>query len=334
MNALTKETGLADRDVSLSSEEVPSIDGKKPEARFVRVTPEIARAWLSQNHDQQRNIRENRIERYASQMSKGLWKISSDGIAFDTNGKLINGQHRLQSVVESDEPEWMLVVWNLDPETKKYIDEGIKRTPSDTLTVHGFEDPMHVAAAVRLVIFWRQGNLRHCAEYNAIQNYEIVQAAETCSPRIYESVDFAAQFKTEEIKPPRSLITFAHFLYEPTYGRKAVDALEKICTGDRIDPSQWGSGTSPAKLVRKEFIEEFKNDDKEVARHEKVAYLIKGMNWQCNDEEKSRLRYRETDKFPAPRIDPLPEFAPALGGEDGEPEEKETLEPEPELQSA
>lgn len=316
---LKKETGLEKHNLKLTSEDLPTIEGKAPQARFVKVTPEIARTWLSKNHDQQRNIRDSRIKRYASQMTNGRWKISSDGIAFDTNGDLINGQHRLKAVVESGQEEWMLVVWNLDPETRKYIDEGLKRNPGDALTVHGFNDPMHVAAAVRLVIFWRRNELRRCAEYNAIQNYEIVQAAETCTPRIYDSVDWSGNFENTNVIP-RSLHTFAHFLYEPTYGSKAEEALEKICTMERIDSSQWGgeNDKSPAKLVNDMLTDE----DKDLERHQKLAYLIKGMNWYCNGEGRSRLRFRKQDKFPVPAVDELPEYR----GEDGSSKQDDLFE--------
>jgi hypothetical protein len=65
------------------------------------VTPELATEMLSRNVDNQRQLKTKTIERYASDMSSGDWRLTHQGVAFDAAGHLCDGQHRLSAVVAS-----------------------------------------------------------------------------------------------------------------------------------------------------------------------------------------------------------------------------------------
>lgn len=73
------------------------------QSKVVDVTPRIAEAWLKKN-TKNRSIRKHLLERYASDMRSGLWKLTGEPIIFNCDGTLIDGQHRLQSVVLAEKP--------------------------------------------------------------------------------------------------------------------------------------------------------------------------------------------------------------------------------------
>jgi len=98
------------------------------------ITPEYASEVLRLQNGRNRTIREYRVVNLAFAMENGQWKTeSNDAICFDTNGQLINGQHRLSAVVLTGKPIEMLVGRNLPSESFSVIDTGAKRTGADFL---------------------------------------------------------------------------------------------------------------------------------------------------------------------------------------------------------
>lgn len=76
------------------------------------VTPALAARWLEKNHPSNRPVAWRRVEAFANDMRMGAWKLTHQGICFDADGYLIDGQHRLQAVANADVAVLMLVVRN------------------------------------------------------------------------------------------------------------------------------------------------------------------------------------------------------------------------------
>jgi hypothetical protein len=294
--------------------------GGDPGSTVLEVTPDLARKWLARNHPpsktdnpSNRPIRRHRIERYAKMMERSeKWTVTPDAIGFDVDGKLTNGQHRLMAIVESGEPQRMIVGWNLPEDSIRHTDVGAKRTPGDALAVEGFDDPIHLASAARLVVLHRRGDLQHCYKYNIVENFEIIRVAEICDQgehnRLQESVRYVGNLRSGkggfEGKARRSLLTFVHFAYWTTYTKPKINEyIEKVAKGE--ETSSWEGGGNPATLMRNEYFSEGDLD-----KETELAYLIKTANAFLNGREMKRLRYRDSDSFPEPEIDTIEEFKP------------------------
>jgi hypothetical protein len=278
-------------------------------ASFETITPARADEWLNKNK-RNRPVRENRVGRYAEQMKRNRWMTSPDAIAFDKEGRLINGQHRLKAITRSGvAQEEVLVVRNLDPDAFKISDVGAKRTASDVLHIEGFKMPQELGATVKLVILWYEGRLEECNLYETVENHQIVDLAEKCTPRIYSSITRIRENKQFlSGRMPRSLLNFAHFAYEPKFGEKADAFTQKVLTGKEITDWTVEGETypSPAKLLRDKLI---KDRSSSVSRKKWLAWLIQSMNWYCLRSPGKRLRYREdTDRFPRPAVETIPEL--------------------------
>ena len=98
--------------------------------QIMLVTPAIAQSFLEKNTDN-RSKRGWWSNSLASMIKRGEWITSHQGVAFDCSGKLIDGQHRLQAIVEANTAVTMLVVTDVPNEAYKIIDCGVKRTLSD-----------------------------------------------------------------------------------------------------------------------------------------------------------------------------------------------------------
>ena len=64
------------------------------------ISPAMAAKWL-ETKAPNRNIIDAVVATYAAMMNQGLWILTPQGIIFDCDGMLIDGQHRLWAIVES-----------------------------------------------------------------------------------------------------------------------------------------------------------------------------------------------------------------------------------------
>jgi len=100
------------------------------------VTPETAKEWLTHNKDNNRKLMKGRVEQYANDIKAGKWELNGETIKFNKKGDLIDGQHRLQAVVEAGVACKFLVVWDVDANLYM-IDRGAPRSAYQSLNMHG-----------------------------------------------------------------------------------------------------------------------------------------------------------------------------------------------------
>lgn len=99
------------------------------------VTPQKAEKWLEVNVAHNRPVTQMWVESLALSMKDGTYIPTHEGIAFDTNGELCDGQHRLWAIVESDVPVHLWVCRNVPAESFKAINIGRKRDAHIVLNV-------------------------------------------------------------------------------------------------------------------------------------------------------------------------------------------------------
>lgn len=99
------------------------------------VTPEMAGNFLAKNADFQRSVRWTTVKVLEEAMKRGEWKLTHQGIAFDSNGKLVDGQHRLLAIQRSGVTVKMSVTYDIEPTCFRVMDIGARRTTSDLLNI-------------------------------------------------------------------------------------------------------------------------------------------------------------------------------------------------------
>jgi len=102
-------------------------------AKYEKITPNRATKLLEHNTDNYRmSISNSTLENLVYELTHGQWKATTQGIGFDTNGVLVDGQHRLMAIQKSGiTVDKQLVCYGLEPESKLKIDVGKKRTLAD-----------------------------------------------------------------------------------------------------------------------------------------------------------------------------------------------------------
>ncbi len=95
----------------------------KLSTKVIDVTPVMAQRWLNENNTHNRPLYPTTIDAYALDMKRGVWALNHQGICFDEEGTLMDGQHRLAAVVESGKTVPFLIIRNM-PKEYKVNDNG------------------------------------------------------------------------------------------------------------------------------------------------------------------------------------------------------------------
>lgn len=214
-------------------------DEYEVKAKVVTVTPAIAKKWLA-TMVTNRTLSEGRAVQYADLMSAGQWRVTNEGIGFDENGRLVDGQHRLRAVQISGIPTRMLVVGNMawgDGELMGCINEGKARNPGDFFGMRGVTGPAHKAAVARAFVVIQSMTLGRINRLRMWEVYKIFQ----------REIDWGAEIYAIPLMRQQAVggaLAFAH----ATAPRKVEAFAEMVISGEGL------SRTDPAYHLREMLI--------------------------------------------------------------------------------
>jgi len=169
------------------------------EVKVVEMTPEWARLLMAGNVDN-RSMRPKQVEAFARDMVNGVFFFNGSSIVVDENGRLIDGQHRLQACIDSGHSFVAILVTGVPTFTRTTIDAGAKKTQADQLRYRGEANANDVAATIRLSMLWSMGR-QHVTPTNS----EVINFLER-HPEVREAVRLAGIIKHGVAKAPRSPI--------------------------------------------------------------------------------------------------------------------------------
>lgn len=264
-----------------------------------KITPEIAAKWLQENTNN-RPISERAVQRYASDMKAGRWGVSESVIAFDTKGRLINGQHRLWAVMESGETITAHVATGYPPEAIAYFDDGFRRDNTQVYNlVHGTElSKAYMTIARRLAgAGWRQAEAVKSLELSRQDVYEVLE-------KYRDGIEFAVAqlFKRNKVQGVRTGAVMA--VVARAFYTVPVARLEAFCdvmrTGIVQSPSE-----SAAILLRNWLMST--NVASNTGQLDAYAKTERALKSYLSGEAKARNLFAATEElFPLPGETPLP----------------------------
>lgn len=129
---------------------------KQVRAEALMVTPEMAERFLAKN-TQNRKLDQVRVQCYANEMRGGFWILNGESIAFDGEGTLVNGQHRLSAVVKAGITVPFLVVRNVPTKSFLVTDTGKNRTSGDVFSINGTPNAKVTAAGIQVYYSLKRG---------------------------------------------------------------------------------------------------------------------------------------------------------------------------------
>jgi hypothetical protein len=111
------------------------------------ITPELAAEWLIGN-THNRTLKNEAITKYATDMAAGRWDLNGESFKFNGDGRLLDGQNRLQAVIMSGSSIRAVVVRGIAAEYQETIDVGVPRKLSDVLKLRGEVNVIDLASGI------------------------------------------------------------------------------------------------------------------------------------------------------------------------------------------
>lgn len=97
-------------------------------------------------------------------MADGLWRLTPQGIAFSSDGVLLDGQHRLAAIVECGKTIEMWVAYNVPPQVRAVIDIQRVRKEADRLVLGFGVQVSVIEVSAAKVMLAMSGTVRPCID--------------------------------------------------------------------------------------------------------------------------------------------------------------------------
>lgn len=210
-----------------------------PRMELREITPAIAHYWLvnfSKNF-RNRRITKGTVEKYKRSMLAGRWDVQGSSISFNTSGDLMDGQHRLQAVVESQVSIQTFVVFGLATNVFVNIDTGRVRTFANTLESLGESNTRTQAGIIGFLCRYEREN----------HSFRQLYAAQWESPSRDSQIDFLDKHRDQiadaigmthkrklDMLMPKSQAGALYYLCREKDLEKASTFFEHLADGDNL----------------------------------------------------------------------------------------------------
>lgn len=222
--------------------------GKPPPSEFIVITPDIATAWLERNSDN-RKLSAGVVNQYARDITNSAWKLTGDPIRFDSNGVLIDGQHRLAACVKADRAFTTLVVYNIDPSAKWTLDTGKPRRPHDVLQMQGHNYAHLLTSTTRILVGLREKSANPW--YLRATTSEILAFLEK-----HKSLPKSVALTWRTVGPRPSMVGAIHYVGANLLGvKERADAWAEVFVSGKPDYKN-----DPAHACREKLLRALKDE--------------------------------------------------------------------------
>lgn len=204
---------------------------------IVKVTPEKAVEYLTKN-TQNRRLDMFHVRKLAKEMTSGNWINNGDSIRFNSEGELIDGQHRLNAVVRAGVSVDMIVITDIeDPNAFKTIDtNGKPRNVGQVLGLMGVKNNTLASSVARRLIAWENTMDKskwdlNSTEFRFVSAKEIIDYVEKNNEEIQQAIlQMKSSLVFKRCGAGTGLLT-AVIIINRYDEEKAFDFIEMLKTG-------------------------------------------------------------------------------------------------------
>jgi hypothetical protein len=161
----------------MASKSTLQVGGQQLEVEACFVTPPIAAEWMKRNL-RNRNQSDKDMLNIAQAMKRGEWVVTGETIVFDSDGVLVDGQHRLRAVMHSGVSVWAIIVRGVAPVLAQDATGVVRRRTLNTqLQVRKEKNANSLAAAINYLWQLREhGSLAGRSNPSVTQGLEYLNA--------------------------------------------------------------------------------------------------------------------------------------------------------------
>jgi hypothetical protein len=269
---------------------------------IVEIGPTEARRILDERNTYNRKGKVEKVRQYTRAMAEGKWAFNGDTIAFSKDGVLLNGQNRLQAVINSGTTQRFIVVPGVDHAAQETMDRGATRSVADDLTLRGFKNTPTLAATARLVLTYKMDGTFTPQRRSEVPPWEVVEYATTHHDSLTESISVASSARARLLRPSVTWLAAMHYLFKHVDHEEADMFMEALRDGDHL------ASTDVLYLLRRILTQP--KGAKAPNMRLSVAVTIKAWNYWQEGHNPRVLAWRPGGSSPEP--------FPSINGLNGE----------------
>jgi len=265
------------------------INGLKVKIALVDITPEVAESLLSKNSNN-RTLSPSNVKFLTNEILNGNWQFDGQPIRIDYNGNLLDGQHRLNSIIKSGEIIKCFVIFGLRPETFKVMDTGKIRTASDVLSIEKISNSSYVATSLKLLDAIKAG-IYSGHKRRTLSNTEVLEYYEN-NMGISNSVNYVKSVSRNfKSIVSVSILSTLHYLFSEISESDANEFIGKLCSGSGLNEN------SPILVLRNKLIKANSSDKNKLTKKDIIGNIILGWNKYREGEEIKMLSLKKDFDF-------------------------------------
>lgn len=273
------------------------------------IGPNKAQVYL-RDQAPNRLVNESLVVQYAVAMLDNEWHNTGDPLKFDDRGRLIDGQHRLRAIVESETEQQFSVARNVPyAELLTIMDTGRKRNAGDVLTIltadpesgYTFAYTRTLPAVAKLIMtYYKSGDMNRNTQYAAtLSTTAIVNFCKQNQSALQDACRMQSRVAHAPFTMNKSATAASIYLCHaagPTWTDSFVNELVSPQTTDG----------NPAYVLREQAMKDNAKRSPSWTKDGRLtgAYFIKAFNAYANGRSVSSIRFKafgdSVEEFPRP----------------------------------
>lgn len=258
--------------------------------QIVEITPERAQELLDgSNGFQNRKLKRRLVDKMVRDIQAGEFVLNGESIKIDSQGQVIDGQHRLRACIQAARSIQTVLVQGVATEAYRTVDHGAARGFSDTLRMEGRKNAAALSGAVLLVWRIETGRVLHSAPSTESESARVLDAHPGLEPwvRVINS-DTVLRRISGGVVTPSALFTLFSEIDEELAG----SFYERLSEGIGFD------GTEDPSFILRRRLERDSVLERRAHRVSIAAWYVKAWNLLHAGKTCVRLIWGKKEGFP------------------------------------
>lgn len=267
-----------------------------PTARVITLTPAIATQLLARN-PRNRKVSNRNYAIVLRAIQRGEWKLNGEAIKVDSDGFILDGQHRCLAVVDSGTPIQTFMIEGLEPDAQDTMDTGKSRGLADILSIRGHVNTAALAAIARRIYLFETHGLKAATQSSyPTTNHEVLAFFE--ANRWIESLVNDANRVASLAKMPASLAGLLMHVFQTLDRDDSAFFFYRLQTGENLE------STSPIYALRRS-LQALNESKGAIGQTYMAALAVKAWNKFRAGESVGMLKFTpggaNPEQFPEPK---------------------------------
>lgn len=254
---------------------------------LVELSPDLA-ADLLTAHGKNRRLSTSMIERYSGGFTKDT--IIYQPLLVSSTGRLIDGQHRCQSVIDSGITIRCVVITGVPDQAWDELDGGKPRSLSDVLSAMGNQNVTTLSAIVVWLAAYGRGLVDGGNASRGVPRSEYLELFEKHKPGLTDAAMWITAHRELGQVLNQSVVGFVYFMTSH-YAQELAEFWNKIETGVGLSKDE------PAALLRNAFLKDGRAGRK-MSRIARLCMTIKAVNAELRGTKVGVLRFSPDEEIP------------------------------------